>query len=123
MRVARSQVSGIARIDLELTPRRPNARRRTLLWMALLVATLAAAVGTPGGLALPWSAASEAAAPTSDDGALNTALEHTRMRLRLSEAHSRELERQIDTLNQRLRESQEQLSFIRNARNPRNGSN
>ncbi len=122
MRAARGRVSGIARIDFELTPRRPHARRRTLLWVALFATTLAAAVSATDDLALPWPAPAEDAAAPSDDGALKKALEHARMRLRLSEAHSRELERQIDTLNQRFRESQEQLSFIRSTRNARNGS-
>jgi flagellar biosynthesis chaperone FliJ len=35
---------------------------------------------------------------------------------RLSEARSHELERQIDTLNQRLTESQDELAFFRKAR-------
>ncbi len=123
MRAAGSRVSGIARIDFELTPRRPHARRRALLWVALLAATLAAAISASDGRALPWSAPAEDATTPADDSALKKALEHTRMRLRLSEAHSRELERQIDALNQRFRESQEQLSFIRSTRNARNGSN
>ena len=41
------------------------------------------------------------------------------MAMQLSEARSAELERQIDALNQKLAESQEQLTFVRKAREGR----
>jgi uncharacterized protein HemX len=44
------------------------------------------------------------------------ALEQSRLALRMSEARSRELERQIDALNQQLRESQQEVAFLRKAR-------
>jgi hypothetical protein len=43
------------------------------------------------------------------------ALAEARMALGLSEARSHELERQIDALNQRLRECQDELAFFRKA--------
>jgi hypothetical protein len=36
--------------------------------------------------------------------------------LRISDARSKELERQVDALNQRLRECSDELSFFRKAR-------
>ena len=44
---------------------------------------------------------------------LRQGLENAGLQLRVSDARSRELEHQIDTLNQRLRESQEELTFFR----------
>ena len=43
-------------------------------------------------------------------------IEQGGLALRLSQARGRELERQIDVLNQQLAESQEQLAFFRKAR-------
>jgi uncharacterized protein HemX len=49
-------------------------------------------------------------------GALQRELEQARLQQRLSASHSQELERQIDALNRLLRESQEELGFLRQAR-------
>lgn len=49
-------------------------------------------------------------------GDLQRELEQARLQQRLSVSHSQELERQIDALNRLLRESQEELSFLRQAR-------
>ncbi|MDH5338982.1 MAG: hypothetical protein OEW22_04340 [Rubrivivax sp.] len=117
MRTGSQHAQGIARVDIELTSRAPRAQRRTALWLALLLAVAGAAVTQPGRAVLHWVWPPVAALPAPDLGALEQALEQTRMRLHLSEARSRELERQIDSLNQRLREGQEQLTFFRNARN------
>ena len=43
-------------------------------------------------------------------------LEQSRLQQRVSASHSQELERQIDALNRLLRESQEELGFLRQAR-------
>jgi len=43
-------------------------------------------------------------------------LEQSRLQQRLSASHSQELERQIDALHRQLRESQEELGFLRQAR-------
>ena len=50
---------------------------------------------------------------------LQRSLEQARLDSQLSQARSRELERQIDTLNQQLREAQEQLLFYRKAQQGR----
>ena len=49
-------------------------------------------------------------------GDLQRELEQARLQQRLSVSHSQELERQIDALNRLLRESQEELGFLRQAR-------
>jgi uncharacterized protein HemX len=49
-------------------------------------------------------------------GELQRELEQARLQQRLSVSHSQELERQIDALNRLLRESQEELGFLRQAR-------
>jgi len=49
-------------------------------------------------------------------GELQRELEQFRLQQRLSVSRSQELERQIDALNRRLRESQEELGFLRQAR-------
>lgn len=49
-------------------------------------------------------------------GALQREVEQARLQQRLSAARSQELERQIDTLNRQLRDSQEELGFLRQAR-------
>lgn len=115
--MARSPDRGIARVALELTPRAPHARWRTGLLLALCVLALVVYVFAPVGATLPWGPAPATTPQTPDTTALEQALEQTRMQLRLSEARSRELEHQIDALNQRVRESQEQLTFFRSARN------
>jgi uncharacterized protein HemX len=49
-------------------------------------------------------------------GELQRELEQSRLQQRLSMSRSEELERQIDALNRLLRESQEELGFLRQAR-------
>jgi uncharacterized protein HemX len=49
-------------------------------------------------------------------GELQRELEQSRLQQRLSVSRSKELERQIDALNRLLRESQEELGFLRQAR-------
>ena len=46
-------------------------------------------------------------------------VDQTRLALRLATARSEELERQVDALNQRLREATEELTFFRKAREAR----
>jgi uncharacterized protein HemX len=47
---------------------------------------------------------------------LRAELEQSRLQLRVAEARGQELEHQIDTLNQQLRASQEELTFFRKTR-------
>ena len=87
----------------------------------LLALGLAASLALAGHVnqdALPWPApaATLAGAAAPDDRPGRQALDEARLALQLSEARGKELERQIDTLNQRLRESQEELTFFRKSR-------
>jgi hypothetical protein len=104
-----------------ITLARQRRRGRWLLAPALLV--LALTLGTAMGYLLPERAAPRVvAAPAVADPALpllRRQLAEAQMALQLSEARSHELERQIDALNQKLAESQEQLTFIRKAREGR----
>jgi len=49
-------------------------------------------------------------------GELQQELEQSRLQQRLSASRSHELERQVDALNRQLRDSQEELGFLRQAR-------
>ena len=60
-----------------------------------------------------------ALAPAPQAEPLRAELEQGRLALRMAEARAQELERQVDALNQRLRESNEQLAFLRTAREGR----
>lgn len=85
---------------------------------ALLMAVLVAGAGL--GYVGRGPAPARAQAPVADLApALRQSvqqLDQTRLALRLSGARSQELERQVDALNQRLRESTEELTFFRKAR-------
>lgn len=48
---------------------------------------------------------------------LRQSLEQSQLRVRMSEARSHELELQIDGLNQRIREMQDELAFFRKTQN------
>ena len=85
----------------------------------LLALAAALAVGA-GAATLYWRGAlqdaHQLAATLHDNQGLAQALEQARLSLRLSQARGQELERQIDALNQRLHEAQEELTFFRKAR-------
>jgi septal ring factor EnvC (AmiA/AmiB activator) len=115
--LGRNATQELTRIGIVLLPRR--ARR---LWLARSV-LVAALVGTGAAASslvyLGRQAAIEdprLAQALSENGALRTELEQGQLKLRMAQAHSEELERQIHALNERLRETQEQLSFFRKAR-------
>ncbi|HUP08538.1 MAG TPA: hypothetical protein VMU47_15375 [Caldimonas sp.] len=65
------------------------------------------------------SPAATAPAPTASAEPWRAELEQSRLALRMAEARGQELEHQVDALNQRLRESNEQLAFLRTAREGR----
>jgi hypothetical protein len=65
---------------------------------------------------LPSAPLPQTAAPATETHDLHDRLEQALLAQRLSDARSGELERQIDDLNQRLRASQEELTFFRQAR-------
>ena len=60
------------------------------------------------------------AASAPGSATLQRRLEQSELTLKLAEARSHELERQIDVLNQRLREAQEELAFFHKGRPARN---
>lgn len=96
---------------------RAGSRRGWLLWCALVVMALAAGAALGYGYARDrYARAQEASVPLRDMQQLGQQLEQARLQLRVSDGRSQELERQIDTLNQRLRESQEELVFFRKTR-------
>jgi uncharacterized protein HemX len=99
---------------LVLAPRRTGRA----WWLAALLALALVGSGGGGYLAgrLQPHDVHKLAAALRDNQALQQALEQTRLTLRMSEARSRELERQIDALNQRLRECQDELTFFRKTR-------
>jgi uncharacterized protein HemX len=114
----RAAPNPLARIRLELAS--GGGRRGWIVWCALVGAALL--IGAAGGR-LVWA---ERVDPLPGEAAalqqLETqrqALEQSRLQLRVADARSHELERQIDALNQRLRECQEELGFFRKARDGR----
>lgn len=111
----RAAPKNLARIRLVLSPGR--ARRGWIVWCALVVAALLAGAA---GSHVYWS---ERLGPLQQQAMalkglqpLQQGLEQSHLRMRVSEARGQELERQIDALNQRLRECQEDLTFFRKAR-------
>ena len=108
----------LARIGFVLAPGR--ARRGWIAWSVLVIAALL--LGAAGSH-LYWSqrlgSLQQQAAAAIEVPQLQQALEQARLQGRMSDARSHELERQIDTLNQRLRESQEEITFFRKAGDPK----
>jgi septal ring factor EnvC (AmiA/AmiB activator) len=111
----------ITRMRLVLSP--PRSPGRGLVLFALFAAALSVAaishslqISEP-----PWRTAPavqlalSAAAPDTSNQ-LEKQLEQTKLSLSMSEARGQELERQVDALNQRLRETQDELTFFRKAR-------
>jgi hypothetical protein len=112
----------LTRVGLTLAPERGSARG--FVAVSLLVA--AACAGGFGASELtrgdllrerePARAAATPAAPNGELMALRQQLEQAKMALRVADARSQELERQIDTLNQKLTEASDELTFFRKAR-------
>ncbi len=121
MALRHSVTQQLTRSLLVLAPARaPTGWRLPLLALGL-AASLALAGHVHRG-DLPWpvpEARLAALAAPPDDRPSRQMLDQAQLALRLSEARGRELERQIDVLNQRLRESQEELTFFRKARDRR----
>ncbi len=117
MAFGRSATRNLTRIGLVLAPRRAHGRR--LARYGLLACVLAAGVGIgyagrmpePTGIVTPAMTSA-----VSETAQLRRQLEQARLAQRLGDARSLELERQIDALNQRLRDAQEELTFFRQAR-------
>jgi septal ring factor EnvC (AmiA/AmiB activator) len=107
----------LTRVGLTLAPRRRSGRRAVAT--AILVAA-AFAAGLAAGDVLrepaPAVVVRPTAAPTAELMQLRQQLEQAHMGLRVADARSQELEKQIDALNQKLTESQDELTFFRKAR-------
>jgi hypothetical protein len=123
LRLRRKATRELTRIRLVLSPRRLHGG--WFAFSALLAATVSIAATTHlvPGVELPFvaSATSATTAPVVAAGpdtskALEKRLEQARLTLSISEARGQELERQIDALNQRLRETQDELTFFRKTR-------
>jgi TolA-binding protein len=112
--------SDLTRVGLTLVPP-PRRARRIVLAIAIVAAALAA--GALAGELLRERAAPVvvrvAAPPTDALQQLRQQLGQAQMGLRVAEARDQELERQIDALNQKLTESQDELTFFRQAREGR----
>ena len=111
----------LTQVRLELMPQR--GARRWLVRSALILGALAAGAGA--GVVGRDSAMAALQPPPAVDAAsaqiepLRQEIDQARLALRLATARSQELERQVDALNQRLRESTEELTFFRKAREGR----
>ena len=114
----RAAPNSLARIRVVLAPGR--ARWGRAVWAALVVAAL---LGGAAASHVYWRERlvplQRQPAALTDLQPLQHGLEQARLQLRMSDARARELERQVAALNQRLRESQEELTFFRTARDPK----
>ena len=94
-------------------------RRASRWWLRAAVAALVLSAGVACGWLWRESAIPLPQAPAASPAEVRAPREQAeqgRLALRLSEARGRELEHQIDTLNQQLAETQEQLTFFKKAR-------
>ncbi|MCX9156213.1 hypothetical protein OPU71_08775 [Niveibacterium sp. 24ML] len=91
-------------------------RHSPFLW-ALAGGLAAAALATTGFMAFAREGESvrELAHARSELHTLNKALNESQLQARMTEARAKELERQVDGLNQRLREMEDELAFFRKA--------
>jgi len=107
----------LARVGLTLAPRRRSGRG-VVVAVVLVAAAFAAGLATGDVLRerAPEVVVHAPAAPTAELVQLRQQLEQARMGLRIADARSEELEKQIDALNQKLTESQDELTFFRKAR-------
>jgi septal ring factor EnvC (AmiA/AmiB activator) len=116
----RTATHDLSHVGLTLAPR-PQRGRWLVIVAALVVAALAAGLGA--GELLRQNAPPvvvRTPAPASEELAqLRQQLEQAKAALRIAEARGQELERQVDSLNQKLAESQDELTFFRKAREGR----
>ena len=119
----RSAMHDLTRVRLTLAPR--PRRARSLALVAALVGGAFAGGAAIGELLIGKAPAAvvRQPAPTVAEvqqlQQLRQQLEQATMGLRLAESRGHELERQIDALNQKLTESQDELTFFRKARDGR----
>jgi hypothetical protein len=116
----RTATRDLTHIGLTLAPR--SRRGRWLMIVAaLVVAALAAGLGAGELLRenAPPIVVRAPAPPSPELAQLRQQLEQSKAALRIAEARGQELERQVDSLNQKLTESQDELTFFRKARESR----
>lgn len=91
-------------------------RHTPLLW-GLAGGLAAAALAIAGFVAFAHEGESmrELAHARSEVHALSKALNDSQLQARMTDARAKELERQVDGLNQRLREMEDELAFFRKA--------
>jgi uncharacterized protein HemX len=115
MAQGRTATHQLTHAGLVLAPQRGSGRG----WLAALLVVLGLAGAGAGGYVagqLQPQDVQRLGHALRDNQGLQQALEQSKAALRISEARSQELERQIDALNQRLRECQDELTFFRKAR-------
>lgn len=106
----------LTRRSLVLLPRRVRAG-----WAAGIVLLIAVQLAAAASVWWYWQqrlafVQAQEQAQQRSESAAHRELEQSRLLQRLSASRSQELERQIDALNRQLRESQEELGFLRQAR-------
>jgi uncharacterized protein HemX len=116
LRLRDSTTQRLTRRSLVLLP-----RRLRLDWAACIALLVAAQLVAAVAAWWYWqqrqaSVQAQEQAHERSESAAQRQLEQSRLQQRLSASRSQELERQIDALNRQLRESQEELSFLRQAR-------
>lgn len=111
----RARTNDLTRLPLVLTPGGPR-RGAWLRGAALVLALLGGAAASHVYWSQELARWREDAVPIAELRQAEQAAAQARMQLEVSEAHGRELEQQIDGLNQRLRESQDELAFFRKGR-------
>ena len=122
--MARAVTRDLTRLGLVLTPGVVRGRwvaRCALVALGVLAGAAAIRVydETQASRTAPLSVAS----PATDAAApLKQQLEQSQLTLRVAESRSQELERQIATLVQQLRESQEELTFFKKTRDSKSSA-
>ena len=115
----RAATHDLTRVGLTLSPQKRRAPR------IVFVVVLVAAAFAGGGVLAELVRANAApvvrvpAAPSAELQQLRQQLEQAKLALRVAEARGQELERQVDALNHKLTESQDELTFFRKAREGR----
>jgi hypothetical protein len=112
---ARRATQNLTHIGLVLVPRPARGAWVRRIGFGLLAMLLGAAASD-----LRWrqqlGPLEQQLATTRDYPQLRQNLEQSQLRLQVSEAHSLELERQVTSLIDKLRENQDELSFFRKGR-------
>jgi hypothetical protein len=116
----RTATRDLTHVGLTLAPQSRRGRWFAVV-AALVVAALVAGLGTGELLreSAPPVVVRAPAAPSPELAQQHQQLEQAKAALRIAEARGQELERQVDSLNQKLTESQDELTFFRKARDGR----